>query len=108
MHFESDKATRLVSKDETPSLSRSWSWSRSRSRSRSASALGIVWYSQLIIVIIANLQIDMKLISAPVERGDEAVLHEGEGEETTSWSAASREGNSLRNLFFVCTPLDTL
>jgi len=46
--------------------------------------IGIVRYSQLIIVIIANLQIDMKLISAPVERRDVATLSK-----KTTWLAAS-------------------
>lgn len=104
---------------ESPRLERRDSKSKSKLESKmelemelemESKALGIVWYSQLIIVIIANLQIDMKLISAPVERGDEAVLQAGR-EETTSWSAASPRRQQFEKLvfwFFVSTPRDTL
>lgn len=70
-----------------------------QSKSESASALGIVRYSQLIIVIIANLQIDMKLISAPVETRNERT-----GEET-SWPAASPRRQQLEKLVFYVLPL---
>lgn len=70
------------------------------SKSESASTLGIVRYSQLIIVIIANLQIDMKLISAPVETRNERTR-----EETTSWPAASPRRQQLEKLVFYVLPL---
>lgn len=92
---------------ESPRLERRDSKSKSKLESKmelelemESKALGIVWYSQLIIVIIANLQIDMKLISAPVERGDEAVLQAGR-EETTSWSAASPRRQQFEKLVFL-------